>query len=173
MPAPHHSFFYRPDALSDTQPTASKYWRHFPLQNILTVYSNWCECYCSLLCRMVVGVHIFFFYDILMCNLFNIFREENIPRSTSEWSHGNIFCTCITVLYARRASFLWSHHPCDGAQCSWGGPTEDLEESLAMVPWTDVGLLRSYGGSQSWSVMYLASQLRIELSWLFTCSLAL
>ena len=28
MPAPHHSVFYRPDALPDTQPTASKHWRH-------------------------------------------------------------------------------------------------------------------------------------------------
>jgi len=27
MPAPHHSVFYRPDALSATQPTASKHWR--------------------------------------------------------------------------------------------------------------------------------------------------
>jgi len=28
MPVPHHSFFYRPDALPATQPTASKHWRH-------------------------------------------------------------------------------------------------------------------------------------------------
>ena len=27
-PAPHHSVFYRPDALLATQPTASKHWRH-------------------------------------------------------------------------------------------------------------------------------------------------
>ena len=27
MPAPHHSVFYRPDALPAAQPTASKYWR--------------------------------------------------------------------------------------------------------------------------------------------------
>jgi len=26
-PAPHHSIFYRPDALSDVQPTVSKHWR--------------------------------------------------------------------------------------------------------------------------------------------------
>ena len=29
MPASHHSVFYRPDALSAAQPTASKHWRHF------------------------------------------------------------------------------------------------------------------------------------------------
>jgi len=28
MPATHHSFFYRPDALPVAQPTASKHWRH-------------------------------------------------------------------------------------------------------------------------------------------------
>jgi len=27
-PAPHHSVFYRPDALPATQPTATKHWRH-------------------------------------------------------------------------------------------------------------------------------------------------
>jgi len=27
-PVPHHSVFYRPDALRATQPTASKHWRH-------------------------------------------------------------------------------------------------------------------------------------------------
>ena len=29
-PAPHHSVFYRPDALPAAQPTASKHWRHTP-----------------------------------------------------------------------------------------------------------------------------------------------
>ena len=28
MPVPHHSFFYRPDALPAAQPTASRHWRH-------------------------------------------------------------------------------------------------------------------------------------------------
>jgi len=28
-PVPHHSIFYRPDALPATQPTMSKHWRHF------------------------------------------------------------------------------------------------------------------------------------------------
>ena len=29
IPTPHHSVFYRPDALPATQPTASKHWRQF------------------------------------------------------------------------------------------------------------------------------------------------
>jgi len=35
MPVPHHSSFYRPDALPATQPTASKHWRH-NTQNIMS-----------------------------------------------------------------------------------------------------------------------------------------
>ena len=31
MPVPHHSVFYRPDALPAAQPTASKHWRHWTL----------------------------------------------------------------------------------------------------------------------------------------------
>jgi len=33
MPAPHHSVFYRPDALPVAQPTASKHWRQLTLYN--------------------------------------------------------------------------------------------------------------------------------------------
>jgi len=32
MPAPHYSFFFRPDALPATQPTVSKHWRHIWMQ---------------------------------------------------------------------------------------------------------------------------------------------
>ena len=34
MPAPHHSVFYRPDALPAAQPTVSKHWRQKVLQAI-------------------------------------------------------------------------------------------------------------------------------------------
>jgi len=40
MPAPHHSVFYRPDALTATQPTASKHWRDLLLQECAT--KRWC-----------------------------------------------------------------------------------------------------------------------------------
>jgi len=40
MPAPHHSVFYRPDALPAAQPTASKHWRHINFyKNKITI--NW------------------------------------------------------------------------------------------------------------------------------------
>ena len=38
MPAPHHSVFYRPDALPATQPTVSKHWR---LESIMQPNKNW------------------------------------------------------------------------------------------------------------------------------------
>ena len=40
-PAPHHSVFYRPDALPAAQPTASKHWRQQKLSsNCIIVYKN-------------------------------------------------------------------------------------------------------------------------------------
>ena len=40
-PAPHHSVFYRPDALPAAQPTASKYWRHWRLVDEKNRISDW------------------------------------------------------------------------------------------------------------------------------------
>jgi len=40
MPAPHHSVFYRPDALPAAQPTASKHWRQYTLKSNITK-SKW------------------------------------------------------------------------------------------------------------------------------------
>jgi len=37
IPAPHHSVFYRPDALPAAQPTASKHWRHYHNNNNMTI----------------------------------------------------------------------------------------------------------------------------------------
>ena len=36
-PAPHHSVFYRPDALPATQPTASKHWRQTAIQQSINI----------------------------------------------------------------------------------------------------------------------------------------
>ena len=41
-PAPHHSVFYRPDALPVAQPTASKHWRHVQDYNELLGH-NFCQ----------------------------------------------------------------------------------------------------------------------------------
>jgi len=37
-PAPHHSVFYRPDALLAAQPTASKHWRHFSISYVQNIF---------------------------------------------------------------------------------------------------------------------------------------
>jgi len=37
MPAPHHSVFYRPDALSATQPTISKHWRQLSIKTVAII----------------------------------------------------------------------------------------------------------------------------------------
>ena len=45
-PVPHHSIFYRPDALPVAQPTASKHWRHstfYLLTYLLTFLCYWQE----------------------------------------------------------------------------------------------------------------------------------
>ena len=47
MPAPHHSVFYRPDALSATQPTASKHWRYVLLQTRNSFYGTRYLSHCS------------------------------------------------------------------------------------------------------------------------------
>ena len=52
MPAPHHSVFYRPDALPVAQPTASKHWRQYwvdLIQSKRSLLQTWqlqhCTCY--------------------------------------------------------------------------------------------------------------------------------
>ena len=41
VPAPHHSVFYRRDALPASQPTASKHWRQFNNYNSVNVCCFW------------------------------------------------------------------------------------------------------------------------------------
>ena len=64
MPAPHHSVFYRPDALPAAQPTASKHWRH-----ISRSYHN---------------IHIFFETDNwnYLSQLFNCMQDTEIDNSS-------------------------------------------------------------------------------------------
>jgi len=45
-PAPHHSTFYRPDALPATQPTASKHWRIivYNTQSVINMWTDYYAC---------------------------------------------------------------------------------------------------------------------------------
>jgi len=51
MPVPHHSVFYRPDALPATQPTASKHWRPKHWRPLLI------HIHCSIKCSMKTMVY--------------------------------------------------------------------------------------------------------------------
>ena len=51
-PAPHHSVFYRPDALLAAQPTASVYWRHHCSYCYCCI---WCKCKLSCTCSRQIG----------------------------------------------------------------------------------------------------------------------
>ena len=52
MPAPHHSVFYRSDALLATQPMASVYWRHHCSYCYCCI---WCKCKLSWTCSRQIG----------------------------------------------------------------------------------------------------------------------
>jgi len=48
LPAPHHSVFYRPDALPAAQPTTSKHWRHKTWQSSVNLKQHklqWMACF--------------------------------------------------------------------------------------------------------------------------------
>jgi len=53
-PAPHHSVFYRPDALPATQPTASKHWRE---QALKATFLSWSHSKMSLKLQLLVVKH--------------------------------------------------------------------------------------------------------------------
>ena len=70
-PAPHHSVFYRPDALPAAQPTASKHWRHITLSASCTIiwpcYNNVANAACII-------------NTILSYICTNVCYNENIPK---------------------------------------------------------------------------------------------
>jgi len=66
MPLPHHSVFYRPDALPATQPTASKHWRHCGIYMLWV--ANSITCYC---CSLQGNIHTLY---------------SSCPRTNSLWA---------------------------------------------------------------------------------------
>ena len=67
VPAPHHSGFYRPDALPAAQPTVSKHWRHVLSHegwkkwvnpgNTVRVLSLWWRLYVTLSLVIITSAH--------------------------------------------------------------------------------------------------------------------
>ena len=87
MPVPHHSVFYRPDALPAAQPTASKHWRHTWL--ILTNKTVQLFTYCCL---------------VLPSGMWNYNRQAPVlansaTRRTATWRHWG---TDVKTVLSRR-----------------------------------------------------------------------
>jgi len=83
-PAPHHSVFYRPDALPATQPTASKHWRHWAQHRFiigsvvrltLVSCSDMISCYILYILTdehfsgTLPSMHTCIYVEFLMCNI--------------------------------------------------------------------------------------------------------
>jgi len=74
MPAPHHSVFYRPDALPVAQPTASKHWRHWEWTKLVFFVAQTVMCanvynFCEICINYVGGVlaWLFVWSDVQIC----------------------------------------------------------------------------------------------------------
>ena len=97
MPVPHHSVFYRPDALPATQPTASKHWRHvWPQTTIMS--------------KMTVlwGGHVYYFWEIGWQVKDSYFERADIDRMRSRWyRHLNVVNILFT--FRTRPRYLISH----------------------------------------------------------------
>ena len=69
-PAPHHSVFYRPDALPAAQPTASKHWRHIQVTPAeTTVFISHLEYFMSLIFSRCL-LHLWFCCWMYYCLMF-------------------------------------------------------------------------------------------------------
>ena len=84
MPAPHHSDFYRPDALPAAQPTASKHWRE--LLRLLNLFASKVNEWC--LHRMAP--------EVIACETTT---EEPYTCSADIWSLGLIICCSLLLLF--------------------------------------------------------------------------
>jgi len=78
MPAPHHSVFYRPDALPAAQPTATKHWRH-KTTKMLTLIS-------------AAAMHIIKFFR-MRCSQGFPFGNSRRLKNRSRWKVYVINCT--------------------------------------------------------------------------------
>ena len=111
MPAPHHSVFFRPDALPVAQPTASKHWRQ--KYKIYKVQQN---CFCFWLGFW--GVHFGATWRIGWIDLFSIsdaaYRYHycsillSLPLSSSYWLVYGWLVSCkFSIILATRPVFTF------------------------------------------------------------------
>ena len=86
-PAPHHSIFYRPDALLATKPTASKHWRQSLIYYLTTQWFTW-QCWrnrtgtvCRHVKKVCAGVQTDF-----TCPTFSRWRRCTTRWRCDRWS---------------------------------------------------------------------------------------
>ena len=113
-PAPHQSDFYGPDALPDTQPTASKHWR--PDTTTTTIYdklaSNTARVFNGLSYQKVEATN----YDIMTYWLTALVSQ--VMQSP----------TCISIrLSICFHSILWTNWPLTLNLCMWVGNDHSLQ----------------------------------------------
>ena len=84
MPAPHHSVFYRSDALPATQPTASKHWRHAVLNNNDNNYAC-CDS------------DLYFQDDACNCTLHNVGSVKTVDAVSAEYAA--LLTDCSTAVH--------------------------------------------------------------------------
>ena len=103
MPLPHQSDFYGPDALPDTQPIASKHWKHtsVSLTNWIladsssayaaSVRDNWLFHSASIWARRAQllstfeSCSLFFLFFLVSCATLNL--TTKCPQTRSDWPH--------------------------------------------------------------------------------------
>ena len=123
MPAPHHSVFYRLDALPATQPTASKHWRHIfrMIDNLISLTDNMTVLlYCTVLYCWQNIINLFccvFFCNYerkkwcgtvtTFCILFSRQQQWLLDGCVKPWCR---YCSCVCSLWSVEAweTFRWT-----------------------------------------------------------------
>ena len=98
-PAPHHSSFYRPDALPAAQPTASKHWR----PNILPVTISWFVTRQLLTLWNTTGCCV----DVSARSLHSS-SVVNLESRQFRLIRCFVTCLCLDILYLQACVFVWT-----------------------------------------------------------------
>jgi len=115
-PVPHHSVFYRPDALPATQPTASKHWRHKEQKmsnsrnhsrgetfSLLLLFTEWCTTVVHKLCTTYAK------YD--RCHTIS-YMQFIIHLALEKKTIGVIFSIFLSSAWCRLSWSLWWETAC-------------------------------------------------------------
>jgi len=112
-PTPHHSVVYRPDALPDAQPTASKDWRQrtkcsVPVVNVISMlqctyhaaayaYWSWQSCHCICILELAT-YYCICILELAIMPLHMHIGAGNHAAAYAYWSWQSCHCICILEL---------------------------------------------------------------------------